>query len=90
MCPLLDPRKKKQDKSFAQISLLAAVPAILIAAPALGFLAGSWADRKFGTDPYLLIAGLVIGFAAAGREIASLVKKAQALNEKKDAEENGT
>ncbi len=84
MNPFVGPRKKKTDKSYAQISLLTAVPAILVAAPLIGYFAGNWADKRFGTEPYLMILGLVLGFTAAGREIYRLVKKAQALEEEND------
>jgi len=84
MNPMKYLRNGKRDKSFAQMGLLTAVPAILMVAPLVGYFAGSWADRRFGTEPFLLILGLVLGFSAAGREIYRLVKKAQALDEEKD------
>ena len=90
MTPVFGPRKKKQDRSLAQISLLAAVPALLLAAPLIGLFAGRWADRKFDTEPFLMIVGVILGFAAAAREIYNLVKKAQALEDEKDNDENGT
>ena len=61
-----------------------AVPSLLAAAILVGFFLGRWADKKFGTEPYLMIAGLVFGIAAAGREMYRLIKKAEAL----DKEEN--
>ena len=75
---------KKKAPQMGSMSLLLAVPTILIAAPGVGFFLGQWADKKFGTDPYLLIVGLILGFGAAGIEIMSLVKKSQAMEEKKD------
>jgi ATP synthase protein I len=86
---VLSPNKKKGN-SFAQISLLAAVPAILVAAPLIGLFAGKWLDSKFGTDPYLMIGGLVFGFIAAAREIVNLVRKAQSFesDEKKEKDKN--
>ncbi len=90
MCPLLNSQNNKRDKSMAQISLLAAVPAMLIAGPAVGFIAGQWLDKKFDSDPVCLLIGLILGFATAGREIYRLVQKAQALEEKKDDDTDGT
>ncbi len=84
MTLLFDPPGKKRDRDYAQIALLGAVPAILIAAPAVGFFLGRWADEKLGTSPLLLIAGIVLGFVAAGREIYRLVKKSEAIEKEKD------
>lgn len=80
MTLFVTPPSGKKDRTYAQIALLSTVPAILIAAPAVGYFIGQWLDRKFDTEPYLLIAGIVFGFAAAVVEIRSLVKKAQALD----------
>ncbi|MEW6050316.1 MAG: AtpZ/AtpI family protein [Candidatus Zixiibacteriota bacterium] len=80
MTLLLVPPGGKKDRSYAQISLLAAIPAILVAAPLVGFFIGRWADQKLGTEPYLVIGGIVLGFFAAGREIYRLVKKSEELD----------
>lgn len=77
--PDTDP-KNKSGRDLRSFSLLAVVPALLIAGPAVGFFIGQWADKKLGTDPYLLIVGLIFGFAAAGREIYKLVKKAESFD----------
>ncbi len=71
--------KNKSPRDLRQYSLLAAVPMILIAAPAVGFVIGRWADEKFETEPLLLILGIILGFSAAGREIYKLVKKAERI-----------
>ena len=76
--------KGKKGRELAQVGLLAAVPAILLVAPLVGFFIGRWADRKFDPEPYLMIAGIVLGFAAAAREIFNLVKKSESLDAEKD------
>lgn len=63
-----------------------AVPTILFVGPMIGFFAGRWADDKLGTDPYLLVAGIVLGFGAAGIEIFNLLKKASAIDKEKEDE----
>lgn len=82
-----DPNKKT--RQFAQISLLAAVPAILVAAPLIGFFAGKWLDRVFKTEPYIMIVGICLGFGSAGLEIYSLVKKSERFDEKDDTNKPG-
>jgi ATP synthase protein I len=42
----------------------------------LGFFGGRWADRRWGTAPWLQIVGLLIGVAAGFRELYSLSKRA--------------
>ena len=78
--------KKKSNRDLGAFSLLAAIPALLIAGPAVGFLAGRWLDEKFKTEPLLLITGIILGFASAGIEIYQLVKKAEQLQKNKENE----
>jgi F0F1-type ATP synthase assembly protein I len=80
----------KNDRDYRQISLLAAVPAILIDGPLVGYFLGQWADEYWGTEPYLMTLGVVLGFVAAGREIVTLVKRAQAIEREKEKDDNGT
>lgn len=77
-------RKGKSNRDLRQVSLLAAVPAILLAAPLVGYFGGRWLDQKFQTDSLLMILGVIIGFAAAGLEIAKLVRKSAAMHEEDD------
>ena len=82
---LLEPKRNgKSGRDFRQISLLAVVPGILLAAPLIGFFGGQWLDSKLGTEPYLMIAGVFLGFAAAGLEIYGLVKKSEAMEKEDD------
>lgn len=82
---ILNPNPKdKPSRDLRQVSLLAAVPALLIAGPAVGFLIGRWADDKFETEPLLLIVGIILGFASAGREIYKLAKKAEAFDKENE------
>ena len=67
---------KEQARLARQIGLLTAIPSILLAGPAVGFLAGSWLDRRFGTAPIFLIILIIIGFVAAGRETYKLIQRA--------------
>ncbi len=85
---LLDSRRDKKPSRFLrQTGLLATVPAILLVSPLLGFFGGRWADDRFGTEPYLMIAGIFLGFGAAGIETYKLVKKAAKIEEEDNAEQ---
>ena len=77
-------RKDKKNNDLRQYSLLAAVPTILIAGPGVGFFVGQWLDKKFETDPLWLLVGIVLGFGAAGVEIAKLVKRAESIDKEKN------
>ena len=55
--------------------LLLAIPTLLIVAPLVGFWIGDLLDRRFHTGPWLGIAGLVVGFAAAGRETYQIYRR---------------
>ncbi|KAA3631305.1 MAG: hypothetical protein DWP97_13455 [Calditrichaeota bacterium] len=78
--------KKKSNRDLGAFSLLAAIPALLIAGPAVGFLAGRWLDEKFDTEPLFLIIGIVLGFTSAGFEIYKLVKKAEQMQKSEENE----
>ena len=78
------PSGKKKDGKYGAASLYMTVPTLMAAAILIGFFAGRWADSYFGTEPYLLLAGLALGFGAAVREVIFLVKRAQAIDEEED------
>jgi F0F1-type ATP synthase assembly protein I len=63
--------------------LLLAIPGLLIVSPLVGFFLGSWLDRKFGASPWLAIVGLVLGFAAAGRETYRIYRRNLAEEEER-------
>ncbi len=88
--PPEDPGRKKNDRTYAQIALLGAVPAIMVAAPAVGYFLGYLLDKKLDSDPIFKIVGAILGFIAAGKEIYRLVKRAQALDKDSDTRNDGT
>ena len=82
-----DPRRnQKPPKDLRQMSLFVAVPALMLAAPLIGFGIGYWVDSKLNTEPYLTAAGALFGVAAAGVEIYQIIKKASAIDDEKDDE----
>ncbi|MDD3731073.1 MAG: AtpZ/AtpI family protein [candidate division Zixibacteria bacterium] len=75
---------------MASYALLAAIPGIFLVAPIIGFLMGYLADGWLDTEPYLTMVGIILGFGAAARETYLIIKKYQALEEKKDKHNDGT
>ena len=70
----------KDDKSefykrFRQIGILTSIPFILVAGPLVGYFAGSWIDRKFGTEPTVTFVFIVLGVLASMREMVRIIKE---------------
>lgn len=42
----------------------------------IGLFAGRWLDRKLGSDPWLMILGICLGFAAGLRSLMKMMDKA--------------
>jgi ATP synthase protein I len=83
--------KKNSGRDLRQIGLLTAVPAMMLAAPLIGFGIGWWLDDKLDTEPYLTVIGAFMGVASAGIEIYRLVKKADSADDEgNDGTNSGT
>ena len=77
---------KEPGRDYRKIGLLTGVPAIMLAATLVGLFVGQWADRKFGTEPYLTVVGVLLGLISAGIEIVNLLKKASETEKEKDVD----
>jgi F0F1-type ATP synthase assembly protein I len=64
--------------------LLLAIPALLIVSPLVGFFLGSLVDRWAKTSPWFTIVGLVLGFAAGGRETHLIYRRYLAEEEERN------
>ncbi len=73
--------KRPGNKGLRSAGLLLAIPTLLIVSPLVGFFLGGWLDRRFGTSPWLTLAGLLLGFVAAGRETYQIYRRYQAEEE---------
>ena len=70
------PQDKRPDTSaMRSAAMLVAIPSLLIISPLVGFFLGDLGDKRFHTSPWLALAGLVLGFAAGGREVWVIYKK---------------
>ena len=74
-------------KGLRSAGLLLSIPTLLIVAPLVGFFLGGWLDKRFHTTPWLTIAGLVLGFFAAGRETYQIYRRYQAAEEEEENRE---
>ena len=64
------PQKKRPDhEAMRSAAMLLAIPTLLIISPLVGFFLGDLGDKRFNTSPWLSLAGLALGFVAAGREV---------------------
>ena len=57
--------------------------------PVVGLLAGRYLDNRFDTNPIFTIVLLIFGFAAAVREVASVLKKANTENDRNGSDDDG-
>lgn len=62
--------------------MLLAIPSLLIVSPLVGFFLGRFGDQRFHTEPWLSLAGLVLGFVAAGREVWLIYRRYQSQEER--------
>ena len=59
-------------------AIVSTIPTLLIASLVLGYLAGRWADRRFHSEPWGLMAGLLLGLFVGGREAWRLFQQLSA------------
>ncbi len=81
--------KTPKYEALRSASLLLAVPTILIVAPLVGMFLGRFADEKLGTAPWLVIVGILLGFFAAARQIADIVRRVRIDSQKQKEDGKG-
>jgi F0F1-type ATP synthase assembly protein I len=72
----IDKRMIQQMSSYSYVGIFFGI------AICLGLGAGRWADRRWHTDPWLTIAGIILGVAAGFVELYKVSKKALKDEEK--------
>jgi len=63
---------KMDRKTVRALGLASGVGFTIVASIALWVLTGRWLDRKLGTEPWALIAGIIVGLISAGSVIYEL------------------
>jgi ATP synthase protein I len=77
-CVGLGPQGGRLLKATAR---LASVGIELSLSTVIGLLGGRWLDGKLGTDPWLMIVGLVLGVVAGFRSLIRTAQRANRENE---------
>jgi len=73
--------KKDQYNRARQVGLLTTIPFLMAGPPIAGLLIGRYLDKRFDVYPVLTIIFLLLGFVAGVREIALVLKKANASSD---------
>jgi len=69
--------EKPKYETLRSAGLLLAIPTLLIVSPLVGFFIGMWVDRWLKTRWVFSVIGMVLGFAAAGRETWRIMRRVQ-------------
>ena len=91
-----DPQKEnKPDSKFLRLvktrsSITSAIiiPYLFISFPIAGLLIGWWLDKRFNTDPWLLLVFFIAGMVEAFREMMRIAKRIERDMEEEDREKN--
>lgn len=76
------PDREPYYRGLRSAGLLLAIPTLLIVSPLAGFYFGSLLDRRINSSPWFGIVGLIVGFAAAGRETYRIYRRYLAEEER--------
>ena len=79
------PARKPESSALRTAGLLLAIPSIVIVSPLVGLFVGMAVDRWLGTDRIGAFVGVVLGFAAGGRESYRIYRRYQKETENQDA-----
>ena len=73
--------------TYRALGLTSGIGFVMAASLAGGYFGGCYLDTKFGTEPWLLIASLLLCLAVGAVEICNMLKKAMKELERKDLED---
>ena len=69
---------KKDEKFYPlvrNLGIIVTIPMVFAVGPIIGFLAGSWIDQKWQSDPWGKTVLSLLGFVASVKQVIELVKK---------------
>lgn len=69
------PQPKDPREKATMIGLYMTIPFVLAVPPVIGWLIGSWLDKKLASDPWMMFFFIILGFAAGVREFYRILKK---------------
>ena len=67
--------KKDPYRPLRAAGVLGGLGFLLVATTMLGYWVGHWFDRRWGTDPWLSVVGLLLGVAAGLVEMVRLINR---------------
>ena len=68
-------KKSAYSSQVKQLGVLTSIPIILLIGPVIGYLAGSWIDRKAHIFPWFTTILVLLGFVGSGREVVRLLRE---------------
>lgn len=71
--------KKETREMFRDLGFYSSLGFTVALSIFIGLALGLYLDRKFDTDPWLMLLGLILGIAAAFRNIGLAIKKSRKL-----------
>ena len=73
--PPTEEERRQRNSYRRQAARLSAVGIQFAVSIAVGALGGMWLDNKLGTEPWLLVTGIILGAVAAFRDLIQMAKK---------------
>ncbi len=67
--------KRETTRTFKDLAYYSSIGLSVSFAVIIGLFLGVWLDKKFSTDPWLMLAGLGLGIAAGYRNIGHMIRK---------------
>lgn len=72
-----DEPNAERGRQLRQLGIATTIPFVMLAAPAVGYVIGTWLDGRLGTAPTLRAVFVLLGVAAGVYETIQLIRKLQ-------------